>query len=51
MLVPVALISLILWLFGDRIYQWDLSMVYGGVLKKLETLIAEMEELRAEQVR
>lgn len=33
--------------FGGRIYQWDVKLVYGGVLKKLDELLADMEELRA----
>lgn len=32
--------------FGGRIYNWDVNIVYGRVLKKLEELIADMEELR-----
>ena len=37
----------LLALFGGRIYNWDLNIVYGRVLKKLEELIADMEELRS----
>ncbi len=33
--------------FGGHIGKWDLNIVYGRVLKKLEILKAEMEELRA----
>lgn len=32
--------------FGGRIYQWDLNLVYGRVLKKLEEILTDMEELR-----
>jgi hypothetical protein len=31
---------------GGRIYNWDLKVVYGGVLRKLDEIIADMEELR-----
>lgn len=33
--------------FGGKIGQWDLNLVYGGILKKLGRLLGEMEELRA----
>lgn len=42
-------VILIMGLFsylGGRIYNWDLKVVYGGVLRKLEEIIADMEELR-----
>lgn len=32
--------------YAEAIYQWDLNMVYGRQFKKLEELIADMEELR-----
>jgi hypothetical protein len=32
--------------FGGKIYRWDLNIVYGRVLKKLDEIIADMEELR-----
>ena len=32
--------------FGGRIYKWDLNVVYGRVLKKLDEILADMEELR-----
>lgn len=34
-------------IFGGKIGQWDLNLVYSGILKKLETMLSEMEELRA----
>lgn len=43
----MLLIVIILAAFGGRIYKWDLNLVYGRVLKKLDELIADMEELRA----
>ena len=48
MMIPVALISIGLWFVGDRIYRWDLGVVYGDVLMKLDELLADMEELRAD---
>lgn len=38
---------LLLAYFGEKIGQWDLNMVYGRILKKLNSLLGEMEELRA----
>jgi len=40
------LVTVFLAYFGGRIYNWDLKIVYGGVLKKLDEIIADMEELR-----
>ncbi len=31
--------------FGGRIYEFDLKLVYGRVLKKLETLLSDLEYL------
>jgi hypothetical protein len=45
--ITMLLIVILLAIFGGRIYMWDLNLVYGRILKKLEELIADMEELRA----
>lgn len=37
---------LLLAYFGGRIYKWDLNIVYGRVLEKLDEIIEDMEELR-----
>jgi len=47
-LIPITLISILLWLVGGRLYKWDLNMIYGRILKKLDELLADMEDLRAE---
>ncbi len=44
-LVVILIMGLFSYL-GGRIYNWDLKVVYGGVLRKLEEIIADMEELR-----
>lgn len=31
--------------FGGRIYRWDLNLIYGNVLKKLEELLADLDNL------
>jgi hypothetical protein len=42
------LISAILYLTGEKLYRWDINIVYGRVFKKLEELLLDMEELREE---
>jgi len=42
----VLFITMLLAIFGGRIYKWDLNIVYGRILKKLDETIADMEELR-----
>ncbi len=37
---------LVLAYFGDRLGKFDLNMVYGRILKRLERLLTDMEELR-----
>lgn len=46
-ILGMILIVCLLAFFGGRIGQWDMNLVYGGILKKLDGLLAEMEELRA----
>jgi len=36
--------------FGDKIYNWDLKVVYGGVLRKLDEIIVDLEELRNQTI-
>ena len=45
--LTILLIVILLAIFGGRIYKWDLNLVYGRILKKLEETLADMEELRA----
>ncbi len=45
-IIVIILIIGLLALFGGRIYQWDLNLVYGRVFKKLEELMADIEELK-----
>ena len=42
----VVLIVGLLAFFGGMIGKWDLNLVYAGIIKKLDRLLAEMEELR-----
>lgn len=43
--VPVVFILLGLVYFSDRIYRWDVGLMYGGVFVKLREMIADMEKL------
>src|SRR5690606_30909313 len=44
--IIVAVATLVVFYFSDRIYQWDVRLMYGRVFRKLEQTIAEMEKLR-----
>ncbi|MGA9588385.1 MAG: hypothetical protein WBV11_01005 [Salegentibacter sp.] len=41
----VLIIMAALSYYGGRIYQWDLNLIYGKILKRLEKLLAELEDL------
>ena len=45
--IPIVIITGLLAYFGDRIYNFDVSLIYGQVFRKLDELIADIEELRA----
>jgi hypothetical protein len=45
-IIAVVLIASLLAIFGGKIYQWDLNLVYGRVFKKLKELMADIEELK-----
>lgn len=45
--IPVAIITIVLAFAGGRLYDFDVKLVYGPVYKKLDDMIADMEELRA----
>jgi hypothetical protein len=40
--------TLLMFYFSDRIYRWDVRLMYGRVFDKLEETIAEMEKLQQE---
>lgn len=48
LIVIIVILSVVglLAFFGDRIYLWDLNLIYGRKLKKLEELMADIEELK-----
>lgn len=44
-IIGIVAIVCFLAFVGGRIYQWELDLIYGPVIKKIEELIADMEEL------
>jgi len=44
--LAMIVIIIVLAIFGGRIYKWDLNIVYGRIIKKLDELITDMEDLR-----
>jgi hypothetical protein len=46
LIVAIAIATLFFARYAEAIYHWDLNIVYGRQFKKLDELIADMEELR-----
>jgi hypothetical protein len=46
-IVLVVIIAGLLMLFGGRIYNLDVKIVYGRMFKKIKELITDLEELRS----
>ena len=44
--IAMIVIIIVLAIFGGRIYKWDLNIVYGRIIKKLDELITDMEDLK-----
>ncbi|MGB1198789.1 MAG: hypothetical protein ACPG46_07065 [Thalassotalea sp.] len=42
----VTVLTFIIWLSSTALYRWDLDIIYGKEMRKLDAIIAEMEELR-----
>ena len=47
-LIIAGVATLLMFYFSDRIYKWDVRLMYGRVFDKLEETIAEMEKLKQE---
>ena len=45
-LIIVGMTTLLMFYFSDKIYKWDVRLMYGDVFGKLEGTIAEMEKLK-----
>ena len=46
LLIPFFLAIGILAFFGGKIGKWDINLVYGRILNRLENILSDMEELR-----
>lgn len=46
-LVAVGIVTLVMAYFSDKIYMWDVRLVYGRVFDKLEKTLVEMEDLKS----
>jgi hypothetical protein len=44
--IAILVMAVLVW-FGGRIYLWDLNVIYGRVLKKLDELLTDLESLRS----
>lgn len=49
-ILAVFITMVLLSYLGGRIYHWDLMVVYGGILRKLDELVADMENLKNEHL-
>jgi hypothetical protein len=46
LVLGLLLLLAVLAVSAGRIYSWDLNLVYGRLFKKLDEILADMEELR-----
>jgi hypothetical protein len=46
MWIIAIIIAVLMFVFGGKIYTWDVNLVYGRVFQKLDELIADIEELK-----
>jgi hypothetical protein len=47
-LIIAGVATVLMFYFSDKIYKWDVRLMYGRVFDKLEETIAEMEKLKQE---
>jgi len=45
-MLPIILIASLMAIFGDKIYNFDVNLIYGRVFRRLNDMIADIEELR-----
>ena len=45
-IIIAGVATFLMFYFSDKIYRWDVRLMYGRVLAKLEETIAEMEKLK-----
>ena len=48
-LILIGVATLLIMYFSDKIYRWDVRLVYGRVFDKIKETIAEMEKLKQEE--
>jgi hypothetical protein len=48
-IIAMGVATLLVLYFSDKIYRWDIRLVYGRVFDKLKNTIAEMEQLKEEE--
>lgn len=46
-MLPMGLLAIVMSLFTKQIFAWDMKTIYGGLMTKLEELLADFEELQA----
>lgn len=46
--IIALVIAVLMYVFGGKIYKWDVNLAYRRIFRKLDNMIAEMEELRNE---
>ncbi|MEM7375349.1 MAG: hypothetical protein AAF587_42530 [Bacteroidota bacterium] len=46
-MLPMGLLAVVMSLFSKQVFEWDLKTIYGGLITKLEELLADFEELQA----
>jgi hypothetical protein len=46
--IIALVIAVLMYVFGGKIYKWDVNLAYRRIFRKLENMIAEIEELRNE---
>jgi hypothetical protein len=46
-ILAIIFITALLVKFGDKIYDFDVKLVYGRIFNKLDELITDMEEIKA----
>jgi len=44
--IPFILIIAVLAFFGGKIGKWDINLVYGRIINRLDDLLSDMKELR-----
>lgn len=46
-LIILIVIPTLLVLAGEKIYRWEINLVYGAEIRKLKEMLSDMEELRS----